>query len=264
MTGIGTLPGKASDAGAVQVITRRAGHLDRLLNAGFGWTAPPDANRPLRMIRTWRVIDFPAGDESGTTVDDTVIIERDGRTTVTREYPGHQRRPEWGPFHAALAEVVDECVAAPAPSGCSMATPDTDLYPFGSISTLVVALFHHRVGWEVAELGGQGFDYVYSRSLDGLDLRRERVMLGDLGVDYLWCRVTPASVLQFDTCGVSNGCDLHRTTRHEMVFDSYRLGDILEAFDKWEINARSVDRDRLFACVLGGPCSDLPGEVEVL
>jgi hypothetical protein len=115
------------------------------------------------------------------------------------------------------------------------------------------SFFLQRAGWSVLYVGTDGVHAVYEQSLDGLDLTPPRVGLEHVGIQYLWCRVTPTGRTRIDTCGVINGCSHHRVKAIDL--QPAGAADLADALGPLEAAARGVDRHGLCYCVLAGACS---------
>jgi hypothetical protein len=114
------------------------------------------------------------------------------------------------------------------------------------------SFFLQRAGWSVSYVGTDGVHAVYEQSLDGLALAPPRASLERLGIQYLWCRVTPTGRARIDTCGVVNGCSHHRVRAVDL--QPAGTGDLADALGPLEAAARGVDRHGLCHCVLAGAC----------
>jgi len=118
------------------------------------------------------------------------------------------------------------------------------------------SLFLQRAGWSVSYVGTDGVHAVYEQSLGGLDLTLPRASLERLGIQYLWCRVTPTGRVRIDTCGVINGCLRHCVNAIDL--QPANTGDLADALGPLEAAARGVDHHSLCHCVLAGACSLRP------
>lgn len=122
------------------------------------------------------------------------------------------------------------------------------------------SFFRQRAGWSVSYVGSDGMHAVYEQSLGGLDLAPPRVSLERLGIQYLWCRVTPTEHVRIDTCGVINGCPHHRVKAVNL--QPAGSGAFAEVLDSFEAAARGLDHHSLCHCVLAGACSLRPVDAE--
>jgi hypothetical protein len=219
-----------------------AGHLDRLLAAGWEITSSGPSSRGLSVVRIWQA--------HQSAVIDLIDLRNDGVAEAARHgTDGHRTLWREGP----IADVVEAFLIEPAPRGYQ-ARGQSAFLPLGSATSRVEAFFRLRGGWERADGDDTGHLYRYQLGPGSDELDRPRVDQHQaLGLMPSWCTVTPDLNVEISAWHVANGCPDHGDGEVKRTeFDNPTFPAILSGS---EDDACAADLTALAYCLLFGPCS---------